>query len=401
MGYNAPMLNKTSDILITCAKGHSELLAQELVALGFGSVTTHATGAMTRGTMRDCMMLNLALRTAFNVYFLIKQFGCADPAILYRKIYDMDWASIVPDDGYMCVTSVADTPSIQNTMFLNQKVKDAIVDKIREQTGRRPNAGPDRDKTVISLFWKDEDVWLYVNTSGRKLSDRTYRKIPVNAPLQETLAASVLMTMGYDGSQTLVNPMCGSGTVAIEAALIALNKPASVLRPNFGFKHLVGFDKDLWEEVRKERRALERTELPAPIIATDIDGGAIEAAKQNAKTAGVEHLIQFERCDFRDTRVPGGCRGMVFMNPPYGLRLSDPGVGELYPAIGDFLKQRCDGYDAFVFTANREFAKTIRLRTSAKYPFFNGDLECRLLKFEMYQGTRRTFDKKDPSGTAA
>jgi len=394
------MLTQKTDILVTCAKGHSNLLEQELVALGYEVSLTHATGALTRGTMRDCMVMNLCLRTAFNVYFLLKKFVCADPEILYRKIYEMNWASIVPSDAYMCVTSVADTPSIKNTMFLNQKVKDAIVDKIREQTGSRPNAGPDRDKVVISLFWKDEDVWLYANTSGRKLSDRTYRKIPVNAPLQETLAAAILMTMGYDGTRTLVNPMCGSGTLAIEAALIALKKPAGVLRPNFGFKHLVGFDKDMWEAVRKEKKADELDALPAPIIATDIDATAIEAAKQNAKTAGVEHLISFERCDFRDSRVPGG-NGMLIMNPPYGMRLSDPGVADLYPAIGDFFKRACAGYDAYVFTGNREFVKTLRLRTSAKHIFFNGDIECRLLKYEMYQGTRKKTGDTDADADAS
>ena len=177
-------------------------------------------------------------------------------------------------------------------MFPSLKVKDAIVDRIQKKTDSRPDSGKERANAVVNLFWKNDKAWIYLNTSGVKISDRGYRKMPHRAPLRESLAAGIIMATGYDGSQNIVLPMCGSGTLAIEAALIAMNKPAGALRSNFGFKHVIGFDEQAWKEVRDDIRKTIRAGAPQKrIIATDVDEQAIFAAKQNAKTAGVEHLI--------------------------------------------------------------------------------------------------------------
>ncbi|MCK4997891.1 MAG: hypothetical protein KAS23_00095 [Anaerohalosphaera sp.] len=215
--------------------------------------------------------------------------------------------------------------------------------------------------------------------------------MPHMAPLRESLAAGILMQTGYDGSAPLVLPMCGSGTLAIEAALIAQQRPCGLLRSNFGFMHEMDFDSDVWQQIRKEALDIgkKKPQEIAPIIATDIDQRAVEAARKNAMTAGVDHLIKFEVCDFFDTEVPIQ-PGIVLLNPEYGQRLGEIDQLEaVYKQIGDFFKQKCPGYTAYIFTGNPALGKKVGLKTSRRTVFFNGNIECRLLKYDIYAGTRR------------
>ena len=379
------------DILVTCGPGLKDYLQAELETLGFEIISTHTGAVLTRGSLIDCMKLNLHLRTAYNVLYLIKEFRCGNPDSLYKQINHLPWEKIIASEEYLCVLSRVDTFSINNSMYPSLKVKDAIVDRIQKKTKRRPDSGPDRKAVVVNLFWKNDNAWIYLNTSGTKLSDRNYRKMPHKAPLRESLAAGIIMATGYDGSKDLVLPMCGSGTLAIEAALIATNRPAGALRSNFGFTHLKAFDQQIWQQMRNEaRKAANKSSLKKRIIATDIDPAAIDAAKQNARTAGVEHLIEFNVCDFAETEVPES-EGIVLMNPEYGLRLGN--IEELekdYKRIGDFFKQKCAGYTGFVFTGNKQLSAKLKLKSSAKIVFFNGNIECRLLKYELYKGSRRS-----------
>ncbi|PCJ60011.1 MAG: RNA methyltransferase [Planctomycetota bacterium] len=379
----------TTNILITCAKEMVPFLADEVSKLNYSVEDKHKTGLIINGTFEDCMNLNYNLRTAYNVYYELMSFRCDHPDKLYKRIRGFDWSEILFEETYLCITSVADTPTIQNSMFLSLKTKDAIVDSIREKTGVRPNTGPDKDKAVVSIFWKDDQVWVYLNTSGRKLSDRNYRKIPLGAPLQEALAAGILQSFNYDGSKMLLNPMCGSGTLAIEAALIALKKPAGSLKSSFGFQHTKLYDQDKWEAIKENSKESDTKKLPNKILASDISEESIEYAKQNAKTAGVDHLIDFEVKDFNELDIPEG-EGDLVMNPPYGIRLGETeDLEPLYKSIGDFLKNKCKGKTGYIFTARNELMKKIRLKPSLKTVFLNGEIDCRLLKFEMYQGTKR------------
>ncbi|MFC1677954.1 class I SAM-dependent RNA methyltransferase [Planctomycetota bacterium] len=382
-------VNEHKNILVTTAPGLNEYLSAELSQFGFEIVSTHTGGIVTRGSFIDCMKLNMHLRTAYNVLYLLREFRCGSAEALYKQVITLPWEKIIDPTEYLCVVSQVDTPSVNNTMFASLKVKDAIVDRINQKTGSRPNSGPDRNGVVVNLFWKNDKAWLYLNTSGVKLSDRNYRKMPHKAPLRELLAASIVMATGYDGSQSLILPMCGSGTLAIEAALIATNRAPGSLRINFGFMHTRDFDKELWKQIRADaRKAQHKTTNIKPIIATDIDEKAIIAAKQNAKTAGVDHLIDFNLCDFADTNVPEG-EGIVLMNPEYGLRLGEITELEvLYKRIGDFLKQKCPGRTGYIFTGNADLAKKVGLKTSKKLIFYNGKIECRLLKYELYKGSK-------------
>jgi putative N6-adenine-specific DNA methylase len=207
--------------------------------------------------------------------------------------------------------------------------------------------------------------------------------------MAETLAAAVILETGYDGTQPLVNPMCGSGTLAIEAALIATGRPPGLLRSNFGFKHLLGFDDAAWQAIRAEARKVRKPNSPAPIVATDIDDRAIRASEQNARTAGVDHLIAFTVCDFNDTPMPDG-KGIVVLNPEYGERMGQERELEtVYARIGDFFKQKCPGWTGYVFTGNPNLAKRVGLKAARRIPLFNANIECRLLKYDLYEGTRR------------
>lgn len=382
-------MDRKETIRVTCAPGLPPYLARELKELGFDAEAVEKTFIEIRGTPRDAMRLNLRLRTAFHVLYRLGEFRCTGPQDLYDAAASIPWEEIIPPEEYVCVTSSVSHPSISDWTYANLKVKDAIVDRMQSKAGRRPDSGPERDRVVIAVSWHGEACRIFLNTTGNKLADRGYRRRPHLAPMQETLAAAVVMATGYDGALPLVNPMCGSGTIAIEAALIAAGRAPGLLRSNFGLMHVKGFDDHAWQEIRREAAKSRRKESPPPIVATDIDPRAIEAARANAKTAGVDPLIEFAVCDFAETTIPPP-PGIVILNPEYGERLGEAAQLEgTYKRIGDFFKQRCAGYTGYVFTGNRELAKKIRLTASRRLEFWNAKIDCRLLKYEMYQGTRR------------
>jgi putative N6-adenine-specific DNA methylase len=382
-------------ILITCSAGLLDYVRREVEALGYQCRQSHKTGLELEGSQYDAMRLNLHLRTAYNVLFSLKQFKCCSPDELYRNVKELSWEDIISPAEYLSVVGRVNTEYVKNSMYANLKVKDAIVDRIVEATGARPDSGKDKDKAVVQFYWKDSFCRLYLNTSGLKLSDRGYRKMPHKAPLRESLAAAIIMATGYDGGLPLVCPMCGSGTLAIEAALIACRRAPGLLRSNYGFMHFKYFDEPKWRQMRTDALKDSKTRggktsfRPVAIIATDIDAEAVEAARKNATTAGVSHLIDFDVCDFAETAIPPG-PGIIIMNPEYGLRLGDmEKLNDTYKRIGDFFKQKCAGYTGYVFTGNPSLSKKVGLRTSRRIAFYNANIECRLLKYELYAGTRK------------
>lgn len=373
-----------SGILITCAKGITPFLKQELLALGFPVRHETIAGIMTEGSLDDTLRLNLLIRTGHRVLFLLREFIAHDADTLYEQVSKIAWEDYIAEDGYFCVTSSIDNPNIRDSRYANVKCKDAIVDRIREKRGRRPDSGPDQDRVVINLYWKGDRCSLYFDTSGEPLSRRGYRKIPMTAPMQETLAVAVIMATGWSGAGNFINPMCGSGTLAIEAALRGLNTAPGLLRDNFGFMHIKGFKESLWKELLDHAKGEVKKAVGCRLIATDVRREAVEAAKRNATLAGVEHFIEFAICDYSDTPIPDGV-GIVMLNPEYGERMGK--IKELentYKGIGDFFKQKCKGYTGYIFTGNLELAKRVGLKAKRRVPFFNGKIECRLLEYELY-----------------
>jgi putative N6-adenine-specific DNA methylase len=323
------------------------------------------------------------------VHYSLLEFPAKNADELYRTLSEFAWEKLIKSDGYFSVTCNVDNATINNTMFVNVKVKDAIVDRIRSKTSKRPDSGSELNSAVIYLFWKENRAEIFVDTSGETLSKHGYRKIPGKAPMLEALAASTLFAGKWDRRSPFVNPMCGSGTVAIEAALIATNRRPGLLRNNFSYMHFVGYDESVH---RKEKELLKHQIKEIPdlvIVASDNREDAISVSKTNAGIAGVGHLIRFQVCDFQDTELPDRA-GVVFFNPEYGERLGEISALETtYASIGDFLKKKCQGYTAYIFTANLELAKKIGLKASRRIEFFTAKLDCRLLEYELYSGTRR------------
>ncbi|HTP06532.1 MAG TPA: class I SAM-dependent RNA methyltransferase [Nitrospirota bacterium] len=375
-------------ILITCPKGMPPLLKRELQALKFPVFSETVASVETEGVFNDTYTLNLSLRTGHRVLFLLDKFKAKNSDELYRALSGLNWEDYIPEEGYLCVTSGVETRTIKDSRYASLKCKDAIVDRIKEKRGKRPDSGPERDRSVVHLYWKDEQCAVYLDTSGEPLSRRGYRKIPLTAPLQETLAAAIVLSTGWNGNGNFINPMCGSGTLAIEAALIGLNRAPGLLRSNFGFMHIKGFSESLWNEVREKAKKQSKRSFDGGIHATDISPEAVDAAKKNAVTAGVEQLIEFGVCDYADTPLPGG--GIIVVNPAYGERMGEISkLEETYKGIGDFLKQKCKGYTGYVFTGNPALAKKVSLKPKRSIPFFNSGIECRLLEYELYEGTRK------------
>ena len=377
-----------SDILVTCPKACSGYLSEELEELGYPVVRVAPAGVFAKGSLNDCIRLNLQLRTGLRVLWRIADFKAADGQQLYKQAVRIPWEAYIPADGYVSIGSSVRNDTIRNTKFAGLRLKDALVDRIRDKKGRRPDTGNDSDRAKIFLYWRDEEVNIYLDTSGVPLSNRGYRVSPGKAPMRENLAASVLKATHWHPGLSLVNPMCGSGTLAIEAAIQASGRPAGRLRDNFGFMHLMGYRPEEFEAIRKELDTEKTVADSALIVATDRDPEAIEAASRNAELAGVADLIQFSVYDFRETEMPEA-PGVVILNPEYGDRMGDEKkLLPVYQAIGDFFKKRCSGYWGYVFTGNRSLGKRIGLKTSRKIEFYNGPIECRLFEYELYSGSR-------------
>lgn len=385
---------RVSRIIITCPNRLSPFLADEVRALELPVIDELAAGVLTEGTLVDAMRLNLHIRTGHRVLYLLDEFEAYDPDEMYDRVLEIPWEEWLDESGYVSVVSSVDTPSIDNSLFANVRCKDAIVDRMVAKLGRRPDSGSRTDRAVVFLYWHAEECGVYLDTSGEILSNRGYRRIPWKAPMRESLAAAVVLATGWHGEGNFLNPMCGSGTLAIEAALIATDRAPGLLRDNFGFMHIRGFDAEVWKGFRSEARRSARKSFDGSIVASDINPDAVAAARRNAATAGVDHLIEFHVGDFVEAPVPAG-GGVVVLNPEYGARLGDERKLEgTYTAIGDFFKQRCADYTGYVFTGNPQLAKRVGLRTKRRIPLFNSTIDCRLLEYELYTGTRRTPAKE-------
>lgn len=376
----------TSTISISCPKQLAPYLKSEVEALGFSPESMRETGLDVRGSLEDCLTLNLCLRTAHRVHFLISEAKIDTPDALYTWLKALAWEDWIPAKSYFSVTSRVEHPTINNTQFANLRCKDAIVDRFREVDGTRPDTGPDTTKSVVFLYWDKNQARIFMDTSGESLSRRGYRVANTEAPMQESLGAALVMATGWNpaSGQAFINPMCGSGTLAIEAATLMMGYEPAARRRNFGFMHIAGFDRKLYKQKRMELRKNRLETSPARIIATDYDTKVIKAAQENAAAAGVGQFIEFKRCDFTKTPLPEG-DGIILMNPPYGERLGDKDLLiETYEDIGDWFKQKGTGKTGFVFTGDVGLSKRVGLRAARKEAFYNTTLPCQLLEYELY-----------------
>lgn len=378
-----------SRIIVTCGKRLSPFLQQELIELGFTPKRTFATGVELRGTLSDCIRLNLNLRCAGQVLYSLKEFFANHPESVYDTVVSLPWEEIVPGEGYLSVTSTVKHITVNNSLFMNVKVKDAITDRIRNKTGKRPDSGPELDRTVLHLYWQEDRAEMFIDATGETLAKHGYRKMPGKAPMLESLAAATLMATKWDRSSPFVNPMCGSGTVAIEAALLATNRRPGLLRNHYAFMHVKGYERAMYDKERQRLMDHVKSVPGLMIVATDLSEEAIRIAKVNANAAGVGELIRFGVGDFETTPLPEP-PGVIYFNPEYGERLGQ--IAELeatYARIGDFLKKKCKGFMGYIFTGNLDLAKKVGLKAARRLEYYTGKIDCRLLEYELYAGTRR------------
>src|ERR1700743_2628889 len=272
-----------SKIVITCNKRLSPYLQQEVEELGFKPTRVFQTGVELLGTINDCIPLNLNLRCASQVLYLLKSFKAADPQELYDELVKIEWEKLIDFSGYFSVSSNVNNEHIRTPLFANVKVKDAIADRIKSVKGVRPNSGSEVNKTLVHLYWQGNEADIFLDTMGETLTKHSYRKIPGKAPMLEALAASTVMATRWDKQSTFINPMCGSGTLAIEAALLATDKCPGLFRMNYGFMHIMGYDETVFFTERRKLKDKAKKETGFKIISTDISADAVAIAEKKQK----------------------------------------------------------------------------------------------------------------------
>lgn len=366
----------------TAAKGLEEVLAGELLALGVGSVAPGTGGVHFRGSRVDGYRACLWLRTANRVLQPLGDFPCHSAEQLYEGIRNFPWEEFLTPEMTLALDASVRDSSLTHSRFASLKGKDAIVDRLRDHYGQRPNIDPTAPDLPVNLHIHKNHCTVSLDLAGAGLHRRGYRLERTVAPLRETLAAGLLLLSGWDGTTPFVDPMCGSGTLPIEAALIA-TRTAPGLSRSFAFQRWPGFDAHGWQGLRDEAHQLRRP-AAAMIFGADRDPRALVAARDNASRQPAAGCIVWDRTDFSRVVPPPG-PGTLLCNPPYGERLRDEGALEtLYGAIGDTLKQRWTGWTAWILTGNLDAAKRIGLKATRRIPLWNGPLECRLLKYELY-----------------
>lgn len=396
--------DKDYPIIISCAKELSHWTELEVLNLGYRPIETTENTVVVRGSMRDVFKLNLNLRTAHRVLVPLLRTQCRNIRDLYEATYSIDWENLLESDGYFSVSSIVHNYSIRDTRLPSLYAKDAIADRMRDRCQRRPDSGPENIGAAVFVYWEKNTLIIYLDTSGEPLSKRGYRKIPGSAPMQETLAAACIMAMNWDGKSPFISPMCGSGTPAIEAAMIALNRAPGSIKTHFAFQSIKNYTRiipgekapniaprqitgatpeQIWKETLLEAKSKEDSSNMPRIIATDISPEAVENAHSNAILAGVAQYIEFKDCDFADTPIPENSKGVVFFNPEYGIRLGTfEELAPVYERIGLFMHEKCSGYTGALITGNPDLAKMVPLYYKRRIPFFNGPIDCRLFIYE-------------------
>jgi putative N6-adenine-specific DNA methylase len=373
--------------------GLEEILVNELTALGAKEIEKLNRAVGFVGDLSMMYKANLCLRTALRVLVPIHAFEVKNEQDLYLKIKEMEWEKHMEVTDTLAINCSLNSTLFGHSQYLEQKTKDAIVDRFRERTGKRPSVDTDLPTLRINLFINQEKCIVSLDSSGESLHKRGYRDKTNLAPINEVLAAGMILLTGWDGKSNFIDPMCGSGTILIEAALIAGNIPPGSYKAMFGFEKWKNFDADVWEEVYEEAMN-QITDSQTLIVGGEISKHVARKAVININEANMKNKIRIENCAFQDLPAPEG-QGILVINPPYGERMDkDEDINALYKSIGDTLKKNWAGYQAWLITSNMEAAKHIRLDPKPKIKLFNGSLECRFMRYELYSGTRR----KDKQG---
>jgi putative N6-adenine-specific DNA methylase len=379
--------------------GLEDVLSTELQRLGARDVETHNRAVSFTGDKGFMYKANICLRTALRILVPIETFKVSDEKSLYDSIQSINWENYMDVTDTLAIDTVLNSDLFTHSQYLSQKAKDAIVDQFRVKHGERPSVDLDNPTLRIHLHIFQDNCTVAFDSSGESLHKRGYRDKTNLAPLNEVLAAGMILLSGWDKRSTFIDPMCGSGTLLIEAAMIANNIPPGYYREEYGFekwKKFMAFDEELFNTIFDS--AIDKiTNHEQKIIGCDISRNVAKKAKENVKLAKVDDIVTVQTCAMQDMEIPAG-RGVVVMNPPYGERMVKDNIEELYKSIGDTFKKNFSGYDCWVISSNMEAFKHVGLRPSRKIALFNGQLECRFMKYEMYQGTKRVHKFENSAG---
>ena len=372
-------------------RGLEEALGEELQKYGAKQIHIVPGGVHFSGTRETCYLANLHSRLATRILLRVAHASYRNEADIYQIASDVDWAKRFDADRTMRVYVTAIRAPIKSLEFITLKVKDAIVDRFRVDTGRRPSINTANPDVRIHLFLTATEATLYIDTSGEPLWLRGHKVAKVEAPLKENLAAGILQIAGWKPGIPLLDPMCGSGTFLLEAAQQSLAEAAGLARDagEFGLERLLGFDAKLWNTLREEAAQMRSNPDSLPIWGSDIDANIVERARQNLAHAGVDDLVEVMQSDMLTRQAPAPS-GILVANLPYGERLGEADeLAEFYPKLGDALKRNFPGWSCWLLTGDERLPKLIGLKPGRKVPLFNGPIECRLFRFDIVAGSNR------------
>lgn len=368
--------------------GLEPVLAQELTQLGANNIQIGRRMVSFSGDKEMMYRANFQLHTAIRILKPIRHFKAQSAEDVYEEIQKIDWSEYIEDGKTFSVDSVVYSEEFRNSRFVTYKVKDAIVDQFREKTGSRPNISVSNPDIRLNIHIAEDRATLSLDSSGESLHRRGYRQESVEAPLNEVLAAGMILMSGWKGDTDFIDPMCGSGTLLVEAALIARNISPGVFRKEFAFEKWNDFDKDLFDEIYNDDS--QEREFEHHIYGYDIDMKAVNTARLNVRAAGLTKDITVEQADFKDFKKPEN-KSIIITNPPYGERISTPNLLGTYKMIGERLKHEFGGNDAWVLSYREECFESIGLKPSIKIPVYNGSLECEFRKYSMFDGKLKEF----------
>src|SRR5690554_1495852 len=373
-------------ITIKTLFGLEHALKEELIELGYTNLEVLNRAVQLKGSWEDVYRLNYRCRIAISVLVEISSFTIHNEDDLYKKSKKIDWTSFFDVNKTFAVKGAVFSTLFKHSQFPMLLVKDAIVDVFRDQYGERPNVNTKAPQVMFDVYIKDRSVTISLNTSGLPLFQRGWRQETGEAPMNEVLAAGILRLSGWDKKSTLIDPMCGAGTIAIEAALWAADIPSMIERTHYAFKNFKSYDEKAWEKVQAEGNK-RPVDLGFEILAYDIDGEMIQKAKRNSKVAPIGNMIKFERQDALTLEAPT-TSGTLICNPPYEERMGE-NVEELYEGLGNTFKHQFTGFNCWVISSNMDAFKHIGLRPDKRIKVFNGNLECSFRQFQIFEGTKR------------
>lgn len=367
--------------------GLEKVLSDELT--GFGAINVHAgnRAVLFEGDLGLLYRVNYCARTALSILMPVADFRIRSKDDLYKEGSKIEWARYLDADSTFSIAPVVNSPHFAHTGYPGLLLKDSIADYFRNLSGRRPSVDTDDPTVLINLHISNDQVTISLDSSVIPLFKRGYRQEQALAPLNEVLAAGILLLSGWKASAPLTDPMCGSGTFPIEAGMIACNIPPGKFRQFFGFQKWKNFNNSLFEEIKAESNN-KIIKSPVKIYASDVSAEVVSYAEANIRKAGLEDVISLKTVDFKDLR-PEESNGFLFLNPPYGQRIQPEEIDSLYSMIGTTLKHHFPGTTAWLITSNKESLKHVGLKPKEKHILFNGALECILLKYEMYQGSKK------------